>query len=108
MGGKGMKSLIFLLLFSTSAIAAPIDFGEAFKVLHGVQTKHITSAVDGQKYSWFKADLNFESGWIIRFCILMDMTKIQQLPAFPPTRLVNGYYTNAGTIDPLDDEWCRQ
>lgn len=104
-----MKKALWLFLFlCPPAMAAPIDFLPSLNVLYGVQTKHITSSIDGQKYSWFKADIRFGDGSVLRYCVLMDMTLIQQLPALPPLRPMNGYYTNAGTIDPLDDVWCRQ
>ena len=103
-----MKAMLFLLLLPLSAFAAPIDFPQAWQVLYGVQTRHITSTLDGQKYSWFKADIRFGNGMVLRYCMLMDMARIQQLPALPNLHPVNGYYTNAVTIDPVDDVWCQQ
>jgi hypothetical protein len=103
-----MKKLIPLLLLIGSAHASPVDFLPALNVLYGVQTKHITSTIDGQKYTWFKADIRFGDGSVLRYCLLMDMARIQQLPALPNLYPVNGYYTNAGNIDPVDDAWCAQ
>jgi hypothetical protein len=106
-----MKILWILLLFSLplqAAHAAPVDFLPALNVLYGVQTRHITSTIDGQKYSWFKTDIRFGDGSVLRYCLLMDMARIQQLPALPNLYPVNGYYTNAGNIDPVDDAWCQQ
>lgn len=102
-----MNKFIVLFLFSISVQAAPLPFDQTYTLLANVYTRPISS-IDGQKYEWFKADIQFGNSMILRYCLLMGMEEIQKLPQMPALHQVGSYWTNAVTIDNADDLWCTQ
>ena len=102
------KLIIPFLLLSFTSQAAPVDFTQAWSVLSNVYTRPVVSTTNNEKYEWFKADLRFGDGSIVRYCVLIGINELQKLPQLPPLYSTGSFWTNAVPIVQEDIDWCLQ